>query len=56
MAYLEITVGLATFIRKFRCELYETDASDVVLMHDFLVPSPKLDTKGVRIKIVGIES
>jgi len=31
--------------------LYETDESDVKQAHDFLIPLPKLDTKGVRVKI-----
>ncbi|KAI8623119.1 cytochrome P450 family protein [Xylariaceae sp. FL1651] len=30
-------------------ELYETDASDVVQAHDFMLPLPKLDTKGIRV-------
>jgi hypothetical protein len=55
MAYMEITVALATFFRRFRCQLYETDVSDVELKHDFGVPCPKLDTKGVRVKIIGVE-
>lgn len=29
-------------------ELYETDESDVKHVHDFLIPLPKLNTKGVR--------
>lgn len=29
-------------------ELYETDETDVKHVHDFLIPLPKLDTKGVR--------
>jgi hypothetical protein len=55
MAYMEVTVALATFFRRYRCELYETDISDVELKHDFLIPSLKLDSKGVRVKIVGWE-
>ena len=53
---MELFVGLATFVRRFRAELYETDFSDIELKHDFLLPSPRLDSKGVRVKIVGIES
>lgn len=30
-------------------ELFETDESDVIQAHDFILPLPKLDTKGVRI-------
>lgn len=32
-------------------DLFETDESDVILAHDYLVPLPKLDTKGVRVMI-----
>ena len=47
---------LATIFRKFELELYETDITDVELAHDFFLPSPKLDSKGVRIKVVGVET
>ena len=32
-------------------ELFETDESDIALIHDFLLPLPKLSTKGVRILV-----
>jgi hypothetical protein len=32
-------------------ELFETDESDVTQAHDFMIPLPKLDTKGVRVLI-----
>jgi hypothetical protein len=53
---MELFVGLGTFFRRFQAELYETDITDVELAHDFMLPSPRLDSKGVRIKITGIES
>lgn len=37
--------------RKFELELFETDESDVRQAHDFLIPLPKLDTKGVRVRV-----
>lgn len=37
--------------RRFKFELYETDISDVEIAHDFFVPQPKLDTKGMRVKV-----
>lgn len=40
--------------RRFTFELYETDVSDVEVAHDFMVPQPKLDTKGMRVKVTGI--
>lgn len=45
---------LATLLRRFRFELFETDESDVRLKHDFFLPSPKLDSKGVRAHVVEI--
>ena len=32
-------------------ELFETDLSDIVLARDLIIPMPKKDTKGVRIKV-----
>jgi hypothetical protein len=32
--------------------LFETDESDVRHVHDFVIPLPKLTTKGVRAKVV----
>lgn len=32
-------------------DLFETDESDVIQAHDYVLPLPKLDTKGVRIII-----
>ena len=29
-------------------ELFETDETDVLHVHDFMIPLPKLDSKGVR--------
>jgi hypothetical protein len=30
-------------------ELFETDEIDVIAAHDFIVPMPRLDSKGVRV-------
>jgi hypothetical protein len=32
-------------------ELFETDKSDVTQANDFMIPLPKLDTKGIRVLI-----
>ena len=45
---------MATLFRRFKFELFETDVSDVKLKHDFFLPSPKLDSKGVRVKVVEV--
>lgn len=52
---MELTIGLAHFFRRFNLELYETDETDVVIAHDFMLPAPKSDSKGVRIKVVSVE-
>ena len=43
---------LAAVFRNFRFELHSTDITDVELAHDFFLPSPKLDSKGVRVKVL----
>lgn len=52
---MEMVIGLAHFFRKFEFELYETDETDVELKHDFTIPAPRLDSKGVRIRVGGVE-
>lgn len=52
LAYAELYLTYAAVFRKFKFELYETDQSDVALAHDFFLPSPKLDSKGVRVRCV----
>jgi hypothetical protein len=54
LALMEVYLGLAQVFRRFRLELYETDRSDVVMLHEFFLPSPKLESKGVRVKVVEV--
>ncbi|PVH92545.1 putative cytochrome P450 [Periconia macrospinosa] len=54
LAYVELHLALAMLFRRFTFELYETDVSDVQVAHDFMVPQPKLDTKGMRVKVTSI--
>nr|A0A1B4XBH0.1 RecName: Full=Cytochrome P450 monooxygenase sdnE; AltName: Full=Sordarin/hypoxysordarin biosynthesis cluster protein E [Sordaria araneosa]BAV32149.1 cytochrome P450 monooxygenase [Sordaria araneosa] len=54
LAYVEMHLTLAMLFRRFTFELYETDVSDVEIKHDFMVPQPKLSTKGVRAKVTGL--
>lgn len=46
----EMSLILAVLYRSGgpKIELFETDESDVKQAHDFLIPLPKIDTKGVR--------
>lgn len=50
LALAEISLILAVLFRPNgpKLELFETDETDVRVAHDFGVPLPKLDTKGVR--------
>ena len=52
---MELYLMLGRLFRQFDLELYQTDESDVLLAHDWFLPSPKLDSKGIRVKVVGIE-
>ena len=56
MAHAELYLAIATLFRRFTFELYDTDISDVELAHDFFLPSPKLDSKGVRVKVTSVDS
>lgn len=53
LAYMELYIVLAQIFRRLVLELHSTDESDVELAHDFFLPSPKLDSKGVRVMVVG---
>ncbi len=45
---------LATIVRRFDMELFETTVEDVTMVHDFFVAVPRLDSKGIRIKVTGV--
>ena len=53
LAQAEIALVLAVLFRPGgpQLELFETDESDIVHVHDFLVPLPKLNSKGMRILV-----
>ena len=55
LAYMELHLMLGRLFRQFELELYQTDESDVLLAHDWFLPSPKLDSKGIRVKVVGVD-
>lgn len=45
---------LATIVRRFDMELFDTTVEDVRMVHDFFVASPRLASKGVRIKVTSL--
>ena len=54
LAQAELYITLASVFRRFTFELYETDVSDVEMAHAYLVPYPKWDSKGVRVKVESV--
>ena len=56
MAHAELYMGIASIFRRFDLELYDTDVSDVLLAHDFFLPSPKSDSEGIRVLVKSVET
>ena len=54
LAYAELYQTLAAVFRRFDMKLYQTTRRDVDIAHDLLSGTPALDSKGVRVTIVGI--
>ncbi|KAF1980428.1 cytochrome P450 [Bimuria novae-zelandiae CBS 107.79] len=54
LAYMELYKTLSTVFRPGapRLELFETDESDIVQAHDYIIPLPNLDSKGLCVKVV----
>ncbi len=52
LAYAELYLALATVLWRFpQMELYETTRRDVDVAHNFFLPYPVLDSKGVRVLV-----
>ncbi|KAL8727252.1 MAG: hypothetical protein Q9166_006171 [cf. Caloplaca sp. 2 TL-2023] len=53
LAQAELSLAIAVLFRPGapRMELFGTDVGDTDHVHDFVVPLPRLDTKGVRITV-----
>ena len=51
LAQAELHLPLATVFRRFDTELFETTRKDVDPKHDFFIPTPDLDSKGVRVMV-----
>jgi cytochrome P450 len=52
LAYAELYIGVASFFRRFDCELFETGRDAVDCYQDKFVPRPKPGTKGVRATVL----
>ena len=51
LAELSLTIAVLYRISGPKFELFETDESDVIQAHDFMIPLPKISTKGIRVLI-----
>lgn len=51
LAKAEMYIILATVFNAFEFELFETDISDVEMAHAYLVPYPKWESKGIRMRV-----
>jgi cytochrome P450 len=52
LAQAELYVCPAAIFRQLEFELFETDESDVLLAHDYFMACPKLDSLGIRAKVL----
>jgi cytochrome P450 len=50
LAKAELCAGLALAVQ-WDMELFETDDADVAFLHDYFVATPRLDSKGVRVRV-----
>jgi hypothetical protein len=53
LALAELYIAIARIFGQYDFELYQTDVSDVEMEHAYLVPYPKWESKGVRVKVIG---
>ncbi|KAI2608566.1 cytochrome P450 [Hypoxylon fragiforme] len=53
LAYAEITIALASLIRRFDWELFETTDEDVKVVRDLVAPDVSRKSKGIRVLVKG---
>jgi len=53
LAHMELNRTLSAVFRPGapQLRLYETDESDITQAHDYMIPLPNLDSKGLRVKV-----
>ena len=52
LAMAELYIMIATLVRRLDFELFETGEESVRTEHDFFLPFPDLETRGVRVKVL----
>ncbi|PYH88418.1 putative cytochrome P450 [Aspergillus ellipticus CBS 707.79] len=53
LAYAQITITLATLLRQFEFELFESTIDDVTPARDCFIAYPRKGCKGVRFRVIG---
>ena len=53
LAYAELNLMLSALFRPGgpRIELFQVEESDLIPKHDLIIPLPKLESKGLRVKL-----
>jgi hypothetical protein len=52
LAYADLNIGIASFFRRFECELFETERDAVSVYFDRFVGKARPGTNGVRVKVL----
>lgn len=52
LANAEMALAIAAMAR-WDLKLFETDEMDVTFLHDYHIATPRLDSQGVRVKVIG---
>lgn len=51
LAYAELNLTLEAVIGKSEFQLFNTTRADIDVAHDFVVGTPRVDSKGVRVLV-----
>ncbi|KAK4618728.1 Cytochrome P450 monooxygenase [Fulvia fulva] len=56
LAHAEACLGLATFVRRFDYEMFETPRAHFAFDRDRLAPRPRKGTPGIRMEVTGVHT
>lgn len=51
LAQAELYITIATLFRRFDFQIWRTTQEDMDIVHDYFVPRPKKDSKGLRVLV-----
>lgn len=55
MAWTEMYLVLGMMFRRYKYDLFESSVADVEVGHDFLIPVPSLESKGLRVFVKSVD-